>query len=78
MADSQFPGTTPQIGWLKTTEIYCLGSGSLKSRGQQSQAPSEGAREGTTSGLSPSFCKPHQASLRLQINHTNLQSVLTL
>lgn len=77
MADSQFPGTAPQIGWLKTTEIYCLGSGSLKSSGQQNQAPSEGAREGTTPGLSPSFCKPHQAFLHLQINHTKLQSALT-
>lgn len=65
MADYQFPGTAPQIGSLKTTEIYCLSSGSLKSRCQQGQAPSEGAREGTILGLSPSFWQPHQAFLGL-------------
>lgn len=44
----------PQIGWLRTTEVYyltVLETGSPRSRCPQDLAPSESSREGSVPGL---------------------------
>ena len=66
----------PQIGWLKTTEIYSLPvleARNLKSRCQQGLAPSEGSRVGSSLHLPVSGdCQQSLTFIGFQTHHSNL------